>query len=271
MVQDINRIVDEVGITALPYFIFAEDRDFLIELTKTVSTIIHDCERGYTNSASIQNVIDRMHILIQEYRNHAGVDNIQTIDRYRAAISTQEDRITQLNAKVDLFFKILSDKMKPLTKEEVIIPGIVASTPAVAITIPVVAITTAKEILKPIELTENTSTAKQKSPALKCPSCGKTLKKATTKYHCFPSHGGCGKIYSIEVNGSLTEKIKVEKAIPQEIKEYFQHNKETTNMNIRNLCGVNKHQARYLLQKLVKENFIEKKGKGRSIKYVMKE
>ena len=140
-----------------------------------------------------------MHVLIQEYRNHAGVDNIQTIDRYRAAISTQEDRITQLNAKVDLFLKILSDKKKPLTK-------VVATTPGVAIT-------TAKEILKPIELTENSFDVKQKSSALKCLSCGKTLKKANTNYHCFPCYGGCGKIYSIGVDGSLTEKIKEPKYI----------------------------------------------------------
>ncbi len=64
---------------------------------------------------------------------------------------------------------------------------------------------------------------------------------------------------------------------PQEIKQklemlrnHLQTNKQVTNKEARTICNSNIQQARWLLQKLVKENFIEQKGKLKSAYYKLK-
>lgn len=48
-------------------------------------------------------------------------------------------------------------------------------------------------------------------------------------------------------------------------------NKEITNAQCREICGVDFNQAGHLLRKLVKENFIEQKGKWKATKYIIRE
>lgn len=53
------------------------------------------------------------------------------------------------------------------------------------------------------------------------------------------------------------------------LRNYLKTNREIDNPKCREICGVNKNQAKELLQKLVKENFVEQKGKRRGTKYVL--
>lgn len=56
----------------------------------------------------------------------------------------------------------------------------------------------------------------------------------------------------------------------EKIRNYLKTNREITNPTVREICGVNVDKAKNLLQKLVKENFVERKGKSRFAKYILK-
>jgi hypothetical protein len=95
-----------------------------------------------------------------------------------------------------------------------------------------------------------------------------------------------GKTRKIQV--SVKEEVPIEEKVPIEapakvmqenyitigapkIIDYLKSNKEITNPIVRDLCGVGMHQAKYLLQTLVKKNSIQKFGISSHTKYVLKE
>ncbi|MDO9517432.1 MAG: hypothetical protein Q7J10_05200 [Methanosarcinaceae archaeon] len=53
----------------------------------------------------------------------------------------------------------------------------------------------------------------------------------------------------------------------QLLKNYIETNGKVTNEESRNVCGVNRDQAKRLIRKLINEGFIRQKGKGRGAYY----
>ena len=53
----------------------------------------------------------------------------------------------------------------------------------------------------------------------------------------------------------------------QLLKNYIETNGKVTNEEARNVCGINRHQATRLIQKLVHNEIIKQKGKGRGAHY----
>ena len=53
----------------------------------------------------------------------------------------------------------------------------------------------------------------------------------------------------------------------QLLKNYIETNGKVTNEEARNVCGINRHQATRLIQKLVHKEIIKQKGKGRGAHY----
>lgn len=54
------------------------------------------------------------------------------------------------------------------------------------------------------------------------------------------------------------------------LRNYLKENKEIANKQCRDICSVGIKQAGNLLKKLIKENFVERKGKGRKTKYIIR-
>lgn len=54
------------------------------------------------------------------------------------------------------------------------------------------------------------------------------------------------------------------------IEEYLQSAEFITNEKIRELCGFTRNQVRRTIDKMIQENVVEMKGKGRSARYVRK-
>lgn len=101
-----------------------------------------------------------------------------------------------------------------------------------------------------------------------------------------------GKTRKIQVSEKeevpIEEKVPVKEKVPIEapakvmqenyitigapkIIDYLKSNKEITNPIVRDIFGVSMHQAKYLLQTLVKKNSIQKFGISNHTKYVLKE
>ncbi len=68
-----------------------------------------------------------------------------------------------------------------------------------------------------------------------------------------------------------TKKETYVKISTEKILNYLKNNKEITNSIVRNLCGVNIYQAKYLLQMLVKKEAIRKIGSRNRPKYMLVE
>ena len=211
--RDFSRRVDEVGVIALPYLVFAEDK-FKVKLSRAMAAVVHDYLRF--NIVTLQSLIDRVMDMIEEYRHSdiAGTDNIQTIDMYASELLTQEDRFRQLNEKVDALIKksqsIKKSESKVITQPDQIPDRISAITsmhtenlsPEIPIESSCSNLIIEEEAIIPEQAI---ITLKQK-----CPSCGKYLKCTPTKggetYHCFESNKGCGKIYVLGLDDVLVEK-----------------------------------------------------------------
>lgn len=280
---DFSRKIDEVGVIALPYLVFAEDK-FREKLSQAMAAVVHDYLRF--NTVTLQSLIDRVMDMIEEYRHSdiAGTDNIQTIDMYASELSTQEDRFKQLNEKVDALIK----KSQSIKKGE----NNVVTQPA-----------THTENLSP-EIPIESS----------CPECvcGKKLSKSGSYKGnpfliCDKRSGGCGNTYNLiaglivpsnkrrshlsvpeseigqvkTISSSLPIEVPIKEEVPIEviqenyikinapkIIEYFENNKEITNSIVRDLCGLDISKAQYLLQTLVKKNFIRRIGSRKNSKYV---
>jgi hypothetical protein len=225
--RDFSRRVDEVGIIALPYLVFAEDR-FRAKLSQAMAAVVHDYLRSDT--ATLQSLIDRVMGMIEEYRHSdiAGTDNIQTIDMYASELSTQEDRFKQLNEKVDAFIK-KSESIKKGENKIVTQPHIenISSETTTESSRPKLVIEGVEKrkrgrpkkdaIFKPETIpTENlatpmaTTTLPTTQVPTKCPECGVKLNKYTSKggetYCCYKSRNGCGKKYVVGSEGKLIEK-----------------------------------------------------------------
>ena len=88
--------------------------------------------------------------------------------------------------------------------------------------------------------------------------------------------GGGGIYYQLghEILSSLGDKEKYTriKGLSEEqklqlLKNYIDTNGRITNEEARGVCGVNRYQAKRLIQKLVSEEIIKQKGMGRAIYY----
>ena len=102
--RDNKRLFDEIGQIALPYLVYAENETFRVNLAKGLAKITHH----YLRQSDMQlfpKAVEGIMDMIEEYRNIAGTENIQTIDMYASEISTLEDRFIQLSEKVDAFIK----------------------------------------------------------------------------------------------------------------------------------------------------------------------
>ncbi|HUV82293.1 MAG TPA: hypothetical protein VMW53_04345 [archaeon] len=53
----------------------------------------------------------------------------------------------------------------------------------------------------------------------------------------------------------------------QLLKNYIETNERMMNEEARNVCGVNRYQAKRLIRKLILEGIVEQKGKGRGVYY----
>lgn len=208
---DFSRRVDEVGVIALPYLVFAEDK-FKAKLSQAMAVVVHDYLRF--NIVTLQSLIDRVMDMIEEYRHSdiAGTDNIQTIDMYASELSTQEDRFKQVNERLDRLDASIRQRSIQRSPTEVLNPvteedekrkrgrprkytGTVE--PIITETLnPEPIITASKIIAKPI-----------------CPSCGVKLNYTSNtsgeSYHCYKSRKGCGKIYVLGFDDVLVEKTSI--------------------------------------------------------------
>lgn len=236
--RDFSRKVDEVGVIALPYLVFAEDK-FRAKLSQAMAAVVHDYLRF--NTVTLQSLIDRVMDMIEEYRHSdiAGIDNIQTIDMYASELSTQEDRFKQLNEKVDALIKksqsIKNGESKVVTQPDQIpvmtamhTENISPETPIESsrldlviegekkrkrgrpkkVAIPDFEIGQVKIISSSLPM--EGSLPIEGSSSTTCPSCGKPLKHESYKniesYHCYKSRNGCGKIYVVGADDVLVEK-----------------------------------------------------------------
>jgi|GEM_PF-2702800 len=220
--RDFSRRVDEVGVIALPYLVFAEDK-FKAKLSQAMAALVHDYLRFDT--VTLQSLIDCVMDMIEEYRHSdiAGTDNIQTIDMYASELSTQEDRYKQMNERLDRLDAFIKKNPQQRSPNEVSSPvtekaemrkrgrpkkdrettesiNTEASIPELVITAP---INTEAPIPEPIIIA---------SPI--CPSCGMRLHHESLKsgenYYCFKARKGCGKNYVAGKDGILIEKNTIQ-------------------------------------------------------------
>jgi hypothetical protein len=239
--RDFSRKVDEVGVIALPYLVFAEDK-FRARLSEAMAAVVHDYLRF--NTVTLQSLIDRVMDMIEEYRHSdiAGTDNIQTIDMYASELSTQEDRFKQLNEKVDALIKksqyIKKGESKVVTQPDKIPDRIPVITSMLTENLsPETPIESSRSDLV-IEGEEDRKRGLPKKDAVPefeigqveiissslpiegssltiCPSCGKSLKRSSynniDSYHCYTSKEGCGKIYVLGVGNVFVEKTSIKK------------------------------------------------------------
>ncbi len=237
--RDFSRRVDEVGVIALPYLVFAEDK-FKAKLSQAMAAVVHDYLRSDT--ATLQSLIDRVMYMIEEYRHSdiAGTDNIQTIDMYASELSTQEDRFKQLNEKVDALIKN-SQSVKKGESKVITQPDQIPDRISVITSMHTENLSSEPPIESShsdlvIEGEEKRKRGRPKKDAIpeqeaiiseraiipeqaiitlkqKCPSCGKYLECTPTKggesYHCFKAHKGCGKNYVAGKDGMLIEKSTI--------------------------------------------------------------
>ena len=206
--RDFSRRVDEVGVIALPYLVFADDK-FKVKLSQAMAAVVHDYLRF--NIVTLQSLIDRVMDMIEEYRHSdiAGTDNIQTIDMYASELLTQEDRFKQMNERLDRLDASIRERPIQRSPTEVLNPVIEegekrkrgrprkdkeTTEPITTETLNFEPIITASKIIAtPI-----------------CPSCGVKLHYTSNKsgesYHCYKSRKGCGKIYVLGFDDVLVEK-----------------------------------------------------------------
>ncbi len=229
LVRDNKRLFDEVGQIALPYLVYAENETFRVNLAKELAKITHH----YLRQSEMQlfpKAVEGIMDMIEEYRNTAGTENVQTIDMYAAEISTLEDRFIQLSEKVDAFIKKSNNKSIKKGKS----PVIKAISPETPI-----------EGSLPIEVPISNDT-KEEVP-LEVPIKAEKIKLPNKR----PTR------HEIEQRFEL-------------IKNYLKTNSEIDNQKCREICNINISQASRLLHMLVKDNFIEKIGLKKNTKYILK-
>ena len=272
-----------------------------------MAAVVHDYLRF--NTATLQSLIDRVMDMIEEYRHSdiAGIDNIQTIDMYASELSTQEDRFKQLNEKVDAFIKksnnkgIETDSKLNTESQNASIFKIELQETSKLNIEPQDTSIFKSPILKPVCLVCGKLLSKN----------GMDVNTNSQKLLCDKRFGGCGKHYLQKdgilesskgkgrpkvaipeseigqvktISSSLPIEVPIKEKVPIEviqenyiiinapkIIEYFENNKEITNSTVRDLCGLDTNKAKYLLQTLVKKNFIRKIGYRKDSKYVLVE